>query len=205
MNDLITKMSSDAFIIEKRDHALALAESLAPPEDKDSVERALGVRNELLNTITAIESFRKDLTAPLDEMKKALIAKERELSAKCAEYAADIEAAVGQYRARIDAENARREAIARREAEEIRKTEAANGVETRATPALVVHQPVLDTAKIPTRRVARLVVSDEVVLHENWPEFFALNETKLKAYLAAGNAVDGAHLEWDEKIMKGRG
>ena len=200
-NDLILSLSSDVFIVDKRAHALAMAESLAPPEDKSSVERALNVRTELLNTVQAIEGRRKELTGPLDDLKKALIAKERDLCAKLSEYAGEIEGAVGQYHARIQAENARREAIARQEAEEIRKAEVASGIEVRATPALVVHQPVLDVAVIPTRKVARLVITDPAKIPRN---FFELNEAKLKAFLVAENTVEGAHLEWDQKITKGR-
>jgi len=200
--ELILSLSSDVFIVDKRAHALAMAEALEPPTDKPTVERALNVRTELLNTVQQIEARRKELTGPLDDLKKALIGKERELCAQLSEYASDIEGAVGQYHAQIQAENARREAIARVEAEAIRKAEVAAGLDVRATPALVVHQPVLDVAVIPTRKVARLVVSDPTKIPRN---FFDLNETKLKAFLVAGNTVEGAHLEHDQKITKGRG
>lgn len=199
----LTIFSGDVAIVEKREYALALAESLEAPEDKPTVERALAVRTELLNTVQAIEKARKELSDPLVAAQKALIAKEKELCAKLVEYAGDIELAVGQYHAKISAENARREAIARQEAEEIRKAEAASGVEVRATPALVVSVPVPDVAVIPTRKVARLVVTDpeKIPMH-----FFTLNETMLKAFLVAGNTLvdGGAHLEYDQKLTKGR-
>lgn len=202
MNELITQLSS-TYLLDTRAEALMLCEHLDIPEDKDSVEKALSARTRCLNTVQAIEKARKELSDPLVAAQKALIAKEKELCAKLVEYAGDIELAVGQYHAKISAENARREAIARQEAEEIRKAEAASGVEVRATPALVVHTPVADVAVIPTRQVARLVVTD---LEKIPLAFFTLNESKLKTYLAAGNTLveGGARLEFEQKLVKGR-
>lgn len=201
MNDLAI-FTSDTFVIEKRAHALAMAESLEPPEDKPTVERALNVRTELLNTVAAIEGRRKQITDPLVAAQKALIAKERELTAKLSEYVGEIDGAIGQYHARIQAENAKREAVARLEAAEIAAAEAESGLDVRATPALVVHVPVADVAVIPTRKVPRLVIDDLTKIPRN---FFDLNETKLKAFLVAENTVEGAHIEFEQRITKGRG
>lgn len=203
MNDLVLLFAGTQSLATRRQSAIERAEALAPPEDKDTVEAALAVRTELLNTVAEVERVRKVHSDPLLAAQKALIAKEKELCAQLVTYASDIEGAVGQYHARITAENAKREAIARQEAEEIRKAEVASGVEVRVTPALVVSIPVADVAVIPTRKVARLVVTDleKIPMH-----FFTLDEAKLKAYLVSGNTLveGGAHLEYDQKITKGR-
>jgi hypothetical protein len=175
---------------------------IAEPVDKDTAEVCIAMRSRLSGTVAEVERVRKSLTQPLDWAIKEAIAKERELCKDIHEAIGFIDLALQGYQAAINRENAVREAAARAEAARIAEADKAAGLEVRDTPAILVHTPVLETAKVPTRKVPRLVVDDASLIPR---EYLVLDEKKLLAVLKADVVVPGAHVEYDEKIVNKRG
>ena len=172
------------------------------PVDKETAEACIAMRSRLSGTVAEVTRVRKSLTQPLDWAISEAIVKERELCKDLNEAIGFVDLALQSYQAAINRENALREAVARAEAAKIAEADKAAGLEVRDTPAILVHTPVPDTAKIPTRKVPRLVIDDVRLIPY---EYHLIDEKKLLAVLKADVAVPGAHLEYDEKIVNKRG
>jgi DNA replication initiation complex subunit (GINS family) len=179
---------------------LARAHLLPALTNTEAVELCKRFHADAKTLVDQIKVHRETLTKPYLEAQRALIAKEKELTAPILALISGAEQALAEYLAETAAEESRRAMIAQEEARQIQAAEELAG-QTRGTPPIVTYAAVADVAHVPTRKVAKLVVTDTRNIP---PEFMVVDEAKLLLYLKSGMVCDGAHLEYETRITKAR-
>lgn len=175
---------------------VAKAHTLAEITDSESAEAAVAVNGEVSRWIKLIGEQRLEQTRQLDAIKARAMDYERNITRELVEIRAAIDSALNAYRSAIAAEKARREAAAKAAEAEIAGGEAEG---ERMTAPLVVVEPILDEAKIPTRKVARVLIVDRSAIPAH---FFVLDEKAVMAALKKGETVPGAALTYEEVLVR---
>ncbi len=179
--------------------ACAAMEALPEIADTPTCEEAVKVNAMLGKAIKGVEKARVTWTAPLLAAQKAAIAAEKEATAQATEYSKILAAAISEYQDHLRIERAKAAAQAFAQEQALREQEAASGEEVRSTPPLVATTMVEDAPKIPTRKVARLVVTDETKIPRL---YFKLDEKLLLEDLKAGLEISGAEIGYEDVLVR---
>lgn len=187
-------------LVADRDALLAHIASLDGATSIENVNALNAALTKCGSLVKQVETYRKSYTAPLDEFKKLCMVQQEECLAPIVECQSAIKRELAEYQTRI-AQEARAREEKRLAAEAAKTSETTTS--RHVTPALVPMEPAPEVAKVNTRKVARLVVTNRSMVP---PTFFELNEVKLKAFLLADplNACLGAHIEYDDVVVTGR-
>jgi hypothetical protein len=177
--------------------AVIAAHALEEITDTPSCEAAVAVNTRLAKAVKSVADERLEFTRKIDAVKKRATDFEKATCKEAATCMTAVEAAIGEYRAGILAEQQRRAAAAAAVEAETRKGEAERG-EEHVTAPLTAAEPVLDIPKIPTRKVPKALVKD---LSKIPAKYFDLNESRLLADLKLG-PVEGAELAYDEVLVR---
>ena len=173
---------------------VAEAETLAEVVDPPTAEAAVAVNAKAAKLIKAVGENRLNATRQLDAIKKRMMDHERNITKPLTEITAAIDSALNDYMLAVAREKARREAAAKAEADAI----AAGETEERMTAPLVVAEPMLEAA-IPTRKVARLLVTDRDAIPR---KFFTLDERAVLKAIDEGETVPGAERVYEEVLVR---
>ena len=193
-NAILPKLLAD------RDTLLAHIASLDGATSVENVNALNAALTKCGSLVKQVETYRKSYTAPFDEFKDLCMAQQKECLAPIVECQSAIKQELADYQTRIAQEARDREA--KRLAAETAKT-SETVASRHVTPALVPMEPAPEVAKVNTRKVARLVISNIRMVP---PEYFELNEARLKAFLLESpiNMVLGAHIVYDDVVVTGR-
>ena len=179
--------------------ACAAMEALPEIVDTATCEEAVKVNAMLGKAIKGVEKARATWTAPLLAAQKAAIAAEKEATAQATEYSKLLAKAIGDYQDHLRVERAKASALAFAQEQALREQEAASGVEVRSTPPLVATTLVEDAPKIPSRKVARLVITDETKIPR---AYFKLDEKLLLDDLKSGMEIHGAEIGYEDVLVR---
>lgn len=187
-------------LLTERDLLLAHVGTLGEATDVKSVDALNKALTHAGQIVKKVEAYRKSYTSPLDDFKKLCMAQQEECLAPIVEVQNAIKTELANYQSRI-AQQARDREAARLVAEAQVTAESVGS--RHVTPALVPMEPTPEVAKVNTRKVARLVVTNRSMIPV---QYFDLNEAKLKAFLLENpvNATLGAHIEYDDVVVTGR-
>lgn len=193
-NAILPKLLAD------RDTLLAHIASLDGATSVENVNALNAALTKCGSLVKQVETYRKSYTAPLDEFKDLCMAQQKECLAPIVECQSAIKQELADYQTRI-AQEARERETKRLAAEAAKTTETA--ASRHVTPALVPMEPAPEVAKVNTRKVPRLVISNLSMIPT---QYFELNEVKLKAFLLENpmNACLGAHIVYDDVVVTGR-
>ena len=186
--------------VSARDNLITQATSITQVTNEDEFEKAGTIQTQGTKLLKKLEAARKNVTAPIDDLKKSIMAKEKELRK-------NIEAEVNRIRALTNAyatEQARKAEAERRRIEEAERKYAEMQVaseeakaadpfgfnETPAVPAAApyIPQPTVQTAHSSSNRVVEkwdFVVVDAAQVPR---PFLSVDETKIRAFLNAKKA-----------------
>jgi hypothetical protein len=187
-------------LLSDRDLLLAHIDTLSGADSVEGVNALNVALTRAATLVNQVEAYRKAYTAPLDAFKKLCMRQQEEALAPLEEAVSAIKQELSTYATRVKEDLRKREEI--RQVAEQTKTVATVG-SRHVTPALVPMAPAPEVAKVHTRKVARLVVTDMSMIP---PIYFELNEAKLLAFLRESpvNAVLGAHYVMDDVVVTGR-
>lgn len=187
-------------LLADRDTLLAHIGSLAGANTVEDVNALNAALTKCGSLVKQVETYRKSYTAPLDEFKDLCMAQQKECLAPIVECQSAIKQELAEYQTRIAQEAREREA--KRLAAEAAKT-SETAASRHVTPALVPMEPVPEVAKVNTRKVPRLVLTNLGLIPSH---FFKLDDAKLKAFLLETpmNACLGAHIVYDDVVVTGR-
>lgn len=183
--------------VSARDNLISQATAVTQVTNEDEFEKAGAIQTQGTKLIKKLEAARKDVTAPIDDLKKSIMAKEKELRK-------NIEAEVNRIRTLTNAyatEQARKAEEERRRIEDAERkfaemqvaAEAAKAAdpfgfnEAPAAPAAMpyIPQPTVQKAHSSSNRVVEkwdFVVVDAALVPR---ELLSVDESKVRAFLNA--------------------
>lgn len=188
-------------LIAERDALLALIDTLEGATSVENVDKLNRALTQCATIVKKVETYRKSYTAPLDEFKKTCMRQQEEVLEPVEGAINAIKRELADYQSRVLADQRKRDAD--RAAAEAAKTAETAGVTRHVTPALVPMEPAPVTAKVNTRKQARLVITNPAMIP---PTFYDLNERRLLDWLRESpvNQCLGAHYVMDDIVVTGR-
>ena len=182
--------------LANRDDMLALAKNIATVTTDADLETAGELQTRISKALKTLEAERKSVTAPLDDMKKQVMAEEKKLAKPLSDELARLKALTSAYATecarRIEEERRRREEEERRAAEAAVAAEDADPFGFNATPAEAIPaaQP-LPVPAMPRTSANRMTVRwDFEILDANAVprELCSPDEKKIRAFMASKKA-----------------
>jgi hypothetical protein len=193
----IPQFSFPVTTLDQLSSALALAGELQEVTDVATCEAAQAADVALNRALKALTNDRLGYTRKLDDIKKALMAQEKEVGKEATEAMAAINTEITNYLEKLRQEKLRREAEAKSREEALAKCETMT--EEYTTRPLVVAEPMDEAPVISMRRTPRLVILDVDAIPR---KYMLPDEKRLLALAVAGEPAPGTQLGYEETRVK---
>lgn len=182
-------------------NAVAAAHLLEDVTDVPTAEAAVAVNAELAKSVKAVGEERLAFTRKIDAIKKRATDYEKEVVKSANEAIEAIDSALNDYRELLAQQQRERDAAAAAKQAELAAEEARNGTgsDHLTTPLVAAELAPMEAPKIPTMRVAKVLIIDKAAIPE---KYITINEALLKKDLQAGVTVPGASLTYEEVLVR---